>query len=87
MVGYYDYVLGVIPVVMATPILAAAVLGLSVQAGVIAGGAGTLPLIGHAMFVRGPDGSDDATGVAGDAVDVTADDTTVAADGPAPAAD
>lgn len=81
MAGYYDYVLGVIPAVMVLPILTAFALGVSVPMAVIAGGAGSIPLIGHAMFVRGP-GGDETTESA-----TQTTPTTTSTDAPAPAAD
>jgi len=54
MPGYYDYVLGAIPVVLLglTAILTAA--GLSLTLAVPASAAASLLVVGHALFVNGP---------------------------------
>ncbi|MFB6142027.1 MAG: hypothetical protein ABEJ30_01640 [Halorientalis sp.] len=54
MTGYYDYILGLIPVsflIIAVPLLAAgAALTVAVSTASLAG----VALVGHAMFVNGP---------------------------------
>ncbi len=81
MVGYYDYVLAVIPVTMLGLGGSLFAAGVSLVPAVVAASAVTMGVIGHAMFVRSP-------------VETPADDTvpdapgrSVAGDSPSPTAD
>lgn len=54
MVEYYDYILGLIPltIVGVTGLLSLA--GIATSLAIFVGGGLTLPLVGHALFVRAP---------------------------------
>jgi hypothetical protein len=54
MTGYYDYVLGLIPVAMFGITAALSVLGLSLAAAVPVGAGVSALVVGHALFVNGP---------------------------------
>lgn len=61
MAGYYDIVLGLIPVALLGISAALLLVGLSLTAAVPAGAFVAMGIIGHAMFVNTPaDGSDEA---------------------------
>jgi len=57
MADYYDYVLVLVPLVLAGVGAALAVTGMAVTSAVSVGALATLPIIGHAMFVETPRGS------------------------------
>jgi hypothetical protein len=54
MTGYYDLVLGAIPLALLGITGAFTLLGLSLTSGVLVGAATSVGVIGHAMFVNGP---------------------------------
>ncbi|MFB6159759.1 MAG: hypothetical protein ABEJ61_01125 [Haloferacaceae archaeon] len=54
MAGYYDYVLGLIPLSLLGVTLLLGGLGWSLTAAVPVGATGSVALIGHALFVNGP---------------------------------
>ncbi|NGM67500.1 hypothetical protein G6M89_00505 [Natronolimnobius sp. AArcel1] len=61
MTGYYDIVLGLIPVALLGISAALTVVGLSLTAAIPVGAFVAMAIIGHAMFVNTPaDASDDA---------------------------
>ncbi|WP_049927199.1 hypothetical protein [Halopiger goleimassiliensis] len=61
MTGYYDLVLGLIPVALLGTTAALTVVGLSLTAAVPVGALVAMAIIGHAMFVNAPaDVSDEA---------------------------
>ncbi|SEQ05402.1 hypothetical protein [Natrinema salaciae] len=61
MTGYYDIVLGLIPVALFGITAALTVVGISLTAAVPFGSLVAMGIIGHAMFVNTPaDASDDA---------------------------
>jgi hypothetical protein len=72
MAGYYDVVLGLIPLGLGTIAAAMLLLGFEPTVAVPVGSAFALVLIGHAMFVRAPTDAVPEVGTGG---------------GPAPAAD
>ncbi len=55
MTGYYDYVLGLIPAALFAVPIALSVFGIPLSVAVPVGGVASALLIGHAMFVNGPD--------------------------------
>lgn len=57
MVNYYDGVLVLVPLVLAGITGTLALTGAALTSAVSAGALATLPIIGHAMFVRAPRGS------------------------------
>ncbi|QFU83687.1 hypothetical protein [Natronorubrum aibiense] len=61
MTGYYDIVLGLIPVALLGITAALTVVGVSLTAAVPIGSVVAITIMGHAMFVNSPgDGSDEA---------------------------
>lgn len=54
MIGYHDYVLGLIPAALLGITALLALAGLPMRAAVPVGGGVSALLIAHAMFVRGP---------------------------------
>lgn len=54
MVEYYDYVLTLVPLVLAGITGALTLTGVALTSAVSVGALATLPIIGHAMFVRAP---------------------------------
>jgi hypothetical protein len=60
MTGYYDVVLGLIPVSLAGLTLLLVAAGMSLSVSIPLASVATLGLMGHAMFVNGP-GTGDAT--------------------------
>ncbi|ELY42600.1 hypothetical protein [Natronorubrum sulfidifaciens] len=61
MTGYYDIVLGLIPVALLGITAALTVVGVSLTAAVPVGSVVAIAIMGHAMFVNAPaDGSDEA---------------------------
>ncbi|TYT61843.1 hypothetical protein [Natrialba swarupiae] len=61
MTGYYDIVLGLIPVALLGITASLSLVGLSLTAAVPIGAFVAMGIIGHAMFVNTPaDGSDEA---------------------------
>jgi len=54
MADYYDYVLVLVPLVLAGVGTTLAVTGMTVTSAVSVGALATLPIIGHAMFVETP---------------------------------
>lgn len=54
MTGYYDYVLGLIPLALFGLSAALGVAGLSLTTAVPVGAGVALLLVGHALFVNGP---------------------------------
>ncbi|QSW98954.1 hypothetical protein [Haloterrigena alkaliphila] len=61
MTGYYDIVLGLIPVALLGITAALTLVGLSLTAAVPIGAVVSMAIIGHAMFVNTPaDGADEA---------------------------
>ena len=54
MTGYYDIILGLIPVALLGITAALTFVGLSVTAAIPAGAFAAMVLMGHAMFVKGP---------------------------------
>lgn len=54
MTGYYDYVLGVIPLALLGITAALSVVGLPLAMAVPAGGGVSALVIGHALFINGP---------------------------------
>ncbi len=54
MAGYYDIVLGIIPVALLGITAALTVVGISLTAAVPIGAAVAIGVIGHAMFVNAP---------------------------------
>lgn len=54
MTGYYDFVLGMIPLALATITAALSIAGLSLTTAVPLASLVAVGLIGHAMFVRTP---------------------------------
>lgn len=62
MAGYYDIVLGLVPIALLGVTAALTVVGVSLTSAVPIGGLVALGIIGHSMFVNSPvDRSDDAT--------------------------
>jgi hypothetical protein len=59
MVGYYDYVLGLIPLVFVATTAALLAVGTGLLAAVPVGATGSALLVGHALFVRAPTGPTD----------------------------
>jgi hypothetical protein len=73
MANYYDVVLALVPLVLATVTGTLILSGTTLTSAVSAGALATLPIIGHAMFVRTPDVSSadqlpDAPAQTGDSV-------------------
>jgi hypothetical protein len=71
MPNYYDIVLALVPVVLAAITATLLLVGVALTSAVSAGALATLPIIGHAMFVRTPSVSSadelpDASARAGD---------------------
>ncbi|GAB7017444.1 hypothetical protein [Halostagnicola bangensis] len=62
MTGYYDIVLGLIPVALLGITAALTVVGISPSAAIPIGSLVAMALIGHAMFVNAPVDSTDETG-------------------------
>ncbi|WP_076608663.1 hypothetical protein [Natronorubrum thiooxidans] len=61
MTGYYDLVLGLIPVALLGITAALTVVGVSLTAAIPIGSAIAIAIMGHAMFVNGPvDSADEA---------------------------
>ncbi|RZV10658.1 hypothetical protein BDK88_1834 [Natrinema hispanicum] len=61
MTGYYDIVLGLIPVALLGITAALTVVGVSLTAAVPIGAIAAMSIIGHAMFINTPaDASDEA---------------------------
>jgi hypothetical protein len=58
MTCYYDYVLGLIPVVMIGVTAVLSLAGISLTAAVPIGAAGAIVVIGHALFVNVPGGAE-----------------------------
>ncbi len=81
MVGYYDYVLAVIPLTLGGLGAALFAAGVSMLVAVVVASTVTIGVIGHAMFVRSP-----VTAPAGDAVPDAAG-RPAGGDSPSPAAD
>ncbi len=54
MVGYYDYVLGLVPTIALSVAVALTLAGVSLPVAIAAGVGLTVPLVGHALFVRAP---------------------------------
>lgn len=54
MAGYYDIVLGLIPVALLGITAALTVVGISTTSAVVLGSVVAVGLVGHAMFVNGP---------------------------------
>ena len=59
MAGYYDIVLGLIPVALLGVTAALSIVGVSVTSAVPIGALFAIGLIGHAMFVNAPVDSDE----------------------------
>lgn len=75
--GYYDYVLGTIPLALLGVPFVLNLLGVPFVAAVPVGGAVSMALVGHAMFVRGPGAGDEVAGQsteAAEAIDYQAAD-------------
>lgn len=62
MTGYYDIVLGLIPVALLGITAALTVVGISATAAIPIGSLVAMALIGHAMFVNAPVDSAEETG-------------------------
>lgn len=60
MAGYYDFVLGLIPLALGGGSVALTVAGIDVSSAIIGGSLVAVALIGHGMFVRTP-GADSRT--------------------------
>lgn len=54
MTGYYDVVLGLIPLALAGITAVLVAVGFPLTQAVLAGGSASLGLMGHALFVRAP---------------------------------
>lgn len=55
MVEYYDYVLGLIPIVLAGLSTGLYAIGIGFTIALVAGGASAIALVSHALFVRSPE--------------------------------
>lgn len=67
MTGYYDVVLGLIPLALAGITGGLVAAGTALTTAIPIGGLVAVALIGHAMFVRGPVGTPAPTSGGGDA--------------------
>ena len=54
MAGYYDYILGLIPLTAVSVAGLLALAGVSLSIAIPVGAGLTVPLVGHALFVRAP---------------------------------